>query len=519
MTKTTGFQFLLNFQSRKIMRTLVLIIYFVLFQSVILLQKPFLQTDFIFAFYGSFAFLFLHHMYLHYFSDVESSPSNLFFSYGFDFLVMILFMRSFPQLSSFLLVIQLFLLFIASFDLKFTQLCGLGLLASVGVSLMNLTVFQVGSTQNILSLALFNLSYLAVIIVSGQLKDEIYGMQVDLSSVRRKYKSQAEFSKVLIEKMPLGLIVSQGNNSVLMQNNFFKSQLHLNDNDVQKLAVLVDRQTGSTSDIPFIKDNEVDPRTFQFDKTSYFDEDLSQNLNIALFRDVTELRKLEANLKQKDKLAAIGQLAAGIAHEIRNPLAGISGSIQLLSTDVQDGDQKKLMKIILKEIDRLNNLITEFLDYTKPEQKPDQMVQLDLLLQETIQNVRSNPKFAENIEWTTQISEQKILGFSDKLKQAFLNMVINAVQATEGKPNRHVMVSLTNSLEDAVVTIKDNGSGMTEQTKKRLFEPFHTTKPKGTGLGLAVTHKILESHGAKINVRSDIETGTEFIIKFPNKGH
>ncbi|MBC7467535.1 MAG: hypothetical protein H7256_16210, partial [Bdellovibrio sp.] len=430
------------------MRTLVLVIYFVLFQVVILLQKPFLQTDFMFAFYASFAVLFLHHMYLHFFSDVEISTNVSFFSYGFDFFVMILFMRSFPQLSSFLLVIQLFLLFIASFDLKFTQLCGLGLLASVGVSLMNLTVFQVGSTQNILSLALFNLSYLAVIIVSGQLKDEIYGMQDDLTTVRRKFKSQAEFSKVLVEKMPLGLIVSQNNDTVLMKNKFFSENLNLNDSEVNRLAEIT-REQKSSSDISFLKSTQ-ERRIFQFDRTDYFDEDLSEKLNISLIRDVTDLRKLEADLKQKEKLAAIGQLAAGIAHEIRNPLAGISGSIQLLTTDnVESEDQKKLMKIILKEIDRLNNLITEFLDYAKPEQKPDQFVQLTMLLEETIQNVKLNPKYADLIEWSVQLTDQRILGFSEKLKQAFLNMIINAVQATEGRSPRQVKVSL-NQINGAV---------------------------------------------------------------------
>lgn len=517
MTNTSGFQFLLNAQSRKIMRTLVLVIYFVLFQVVLLLQKPFLQTDFIFSFYSSFAVLFLHHIYLHLFTDIDSSSGFSLFSYGFDFFVMILFMRSFPQLSSFLLVMQLFLLFIASFDLKFTQLCALGLLASVGVSLMNLTVFQVGSTQNILSLALFNLSYLAVIIVSGQLKAEVYGMQSDLTLARKKVKSQAEFSKALVQHMPLGLIVSQNDSSILMKNDFFDRGLSLSTQEVDRLATVARVAIGS-SDVPFVKTNS-EKRIFQFDNTSYFDEDLAESLNISLIRDVTDVRKLESELKQKEKLAAIGQLAAGIAHEIRNPLAGISGSIQLLSTDVQDGEQKKLMKIILKEIDRLNNLITEFLDYAKPEKKPDQVVQLALILEETLQNVKLNPKYSEGIEWNVNLSEQKIMGFSEKLKQAFLNMIINAVQATEGKPSRQVHVSLSKDADVVVLKIKDNGSGMKPETKARLFEPFHTTKAKGTGLGLAVTHKILQSHDAIIEVQSEVNAGTEFIIKFPGKGY
>ena len=98
-------------------------------------------------------------------------------------------------------------------------------------------------------------------------------------------------------------------------------------------------------------------------------------------------------------------------------------------------------------------------------------------------------------------------------------MIINAVQATEGKQPRKVSVSSWNSNGDVMVSIKDNGAGMKPETKKRLFEPFHTTKPRGTGLGLAVTHKILQSHEAVVEVKSEENIGTEFIIKFPSKGH
>lgn len=230
-----GIKLLLNDESRKMLRTFSLATYFLLFQILILLQKPFLQIDFIFSFYSAFSVLFLHHFILYFYENKKALKDYALLSYGLDFFILIMFMKSFPQLSSFLLVIQLLLMFLASFDLKFVQLCGLGLLASLGISIMNLSLFHNSSMQNILSLVLFNLSYIAVIIVSGQLKSEIYGIQSDLSKAQKKSKSQEEFSKILLEKIPLGLVISQDNDKVIMQNNFINDSLNLSSTDIKCL--------------------------------------------------------------------------------------------------------------------------------------------------------------------------------------------------------------------------------------------------------------------------------------------
>lgn len=425
------------------------------------------------------------------------------------------FMRFFPQLSSFLLVLQLLFLFLASFDLNFYYLCFLGLLASFGISILSLSSFQTASTQNILSLILFNLTYLAVVFIAGQLKSEVSGLEQGLVNVRRKWKSQSEFAKSMVEKMPLGLLVSQAKDrQILMENSFLKKEMHFSTAESEKLVSQIENQN-INQDIQFLRERNLEKKLYSFDRTSYFDEDLQERINIDLIKDVTDLRSLEEQLKQKEKLAAIGQLAAGIAHEIRNPLAGISGSIQLLSADKVDPDQQKLMKIILKEIDRLNNLITEFLDYAKPEKKPDQSIDLSLILEEVIQNLKRHPDSGLDTQWIVNLSSQKILGFSEKLKQCFLNIILNALQAMKEKQNSIIQINLKNDEVYSVLEIKDNGSGMTEETKKRIFEPFYTTKSKGTGLGLALTHKILESHQASIVVNSEVGKGTEFIIKFP----
>jgi two-component system, NtrC family, sensor histidine kinase PilS len=444
---------------------------------------------------------------------------HLFFSYFFDFVIMIYFMKSFPQLSSFLLVLQLFMLFIASFDLSFMSLCTLGFFASLGTSMMNLSTFQAGSTQSILSLTLFNLSYLSVIVISGQLKDEILSLQVDLSMTQKKWKSQAEFSKTLVEKMPLGLLVTHQNNEIALKNSFLSEHLKLSDFEVKNLIEKISHQDNFNkklqADFEYENENSLDKKVYQLDQTQYFDEELEENLSLLLIKDVTEVRQLENQLKQNEKLAAVGQLAAGIAHEIRNPLAGISGSIQMLVQDDRDPDQKKLMNIVLKEIDRLNNLISEFLDYAKPEKKPDNILNLKNLIEETVLSLKAHKDVPANLKWKLNLQPENILGFSEKLKQAFLNILINSIQAFKDAPHPEIAISLMNEGDWVVLSIVDNGMGIPSETKKKMFEPFHTTKAKGTGLGLAITHKILESHSALVVVNSELNKGTEFKIKFP----
>ncbi len=329
-------------------------------------------------------------------------------------------------------------------------------------------------------------------------------------------RCKAEFSKTLVEKMPLGLLVTQNNDEIVLQNSYLTDSIKL---EFPKIKALLETKAKSGSldpDLVYKDSLTNENKILQVDRTRYYDEDIAAELSVFLLKDVTELRQLENELKQKDKLATIGQLAAGIAHEIRNPLAGISGSIQLLSQDEEkiDPDQKKLMKIVLKEIDRLNNLITEFLDYAKPEKKPDQ-TNLKELIDEISHILKSHPEAKASLQWKLDISSQKIKGFSEKLKQAFLNILINSLQAVKEVADPVIAISLTNDGKNVILSIKDNGSGISAETQKRMFDPFHTTKPKGTGLGLAITHKILDAHTAVILVSSEVGKGTEFKIKFP----
>lgn len=243
---------------------------------------------------------------------------------------------------------------------------------------------------------------------------------------------------------------------------------------------------------------------------------------LLLFDDRTDQKLMEETMRQQEKLAAVGQLAAGIAHEIRNPLASISGSIQLMMGNAGNhrDEDLKLMRIVDKEIDRLNGLISEFLEYVRPEQKVFVPVDLNAVVREVVESLQFNSKIRKDVEQKLELrAASQILGNRDKLKQAILNFVINAYQAVDKVPAPRIEIETHDQNDLVVLVLRDNGCGIKPENLNRIFEPFHTTKPQGTGLGLAVTHKILQAHDARVLVESAVGAGAKFIIEFSAHRH
>jgi two-component system sensor histidine kinase PilS (NtrC family) len=234
------------------------------------------------------------------------------------------------------------------------------------------------------------------------------------------------------------------------------------------------------------------------------------------FTDLTELRRLEQNMRRAERLATVGQLAAGVAHEIRNPLASISGSIQLLKAAPASDEDRALMDIVNREIDRLNVLIGDLLDYANP--RPSHFVDfdVDVLVRETLQVAGGDSAFAD-IEVTSNVAGPlPVRGDSSKLRQVMWNLLRNAAEAAAAG-GKHVSVSAFLEEDDVVIVVGDDGPGIPTDQIGRIFDPFFTTKEKGTGLGLATSHAVIAEHGGSIDVQSSVGTGTQMMVTLPRR--
>lgn len=248
---------------------------------------------------------------------------------------------------------------------------------------------------------------------------------------------------------------------------------------------------------------------------------------IVIFQDLTRLKEMEERIRRDDKLRALGELSVGIAHEIRNPLASISGSIQLLKEDVNlNAGDRRLMDIATRETERLNSLITDFLLFAKPAQRNVDMVDLNLVISETMELFKNSPDAGGLRLESDMEKEIFVQGNVRQLGQIFWNLFLNAAHAM--REGGMVMVSAHavdggapgNGAEAEAgpfveITVADTGEGIKPEHINRIFDPFFSTKDSGTGLGLSIVHRIVESHGGTIEVKSRAGSGTVFKITLP----
>jgi two-component system sensor histidine kinase PilS (NtrC family) len=251
--------------------------------------------------------------------------------------------------------------------------------------------------------------------------------------------------------------------------------------------------------------------------------------HIVNFSDLTDLRRMEAQVQRGERLAAIGQMAAGVAHEIRNPLASISGSIELLRATPRelDPDSGALMDIVLREVDRLNGLITELLDYARPRERVLTPIDLSVLIEETLRVFAQDRTYAHvNASFYPDSDARGLELQADpaQIRQVVWNLLRNAAEAMPEQGE--IRVTLRRGEDSgappgstyAEFVVADSGKGMTREEQERLFEPFFSTKTRGTGLGLATVHRIVLEHGGQILVDSAPGRGTRMSIRLPYTG-
>ncbi|UCG39073.1 MAG: PAS domain-containing protein [bacterium] len=238
---------------------------------------------------------------------------------------------------------------------------------------------------------------------------------------------------------------------------------------------------------------------------------------VVIFQDLTDLRAMEVKLRTTEKLSAIGRMAASIAHEVRNPLASMSGSIQVLKKDLQlTGEDMHLMDIVLKETERLNDLVGNFLHYERPPSPRFEDVDLKEVVRDTASLLKPSTA-GRDIDLVVELPDQPVILSVDvaQMRQIIMNLVRNSIEAIDGKGTIRVLLGRQQATDGGatVLTVSDDGIGIPAEILPEIFEPFKTTKKSGTGLGLAIVYQLVQIHKGSIDVQTRLGEGTSVMIR------
>lgn len=351
--------------------------------------------------------------------------------------------------------------------------------------------------------------------------------QMAMKQIARQQQEMAALKVLnenIVQSLPLGLVTCDKDDVIIFANRFVNQVIDPPDPKIigrplsQLLPGLHFNPFIEKSGDLEITDRAGKKRTILAGVSDLRDENEEIIGRIVTLQDITIIRELENAAKQADRHAAIGKLAAGIAHEIRNPLASMSGSIQLLKSELQlDSSQEQLMKIVLRETDRLNTLIGDFLIYARPSAQQATEADLNELLDEQLRVLHHDPA-CEGIEIRPQFAGKLICRFDAmQLRQVFWNLFLNAIQAMAGSPGTLTVWSGLSPKRPGYleVVVSDTGPGIPLEIRDAIFDPFFTTKAKGTGLGLTVSYRIVESHNGLMWVDSPPGQGASFHVLLP----
>jgi two-component system sensor histidine kinase HydH len=237
-----------------------------------------------------------------------------------------------------------------------------------------------------------------------------------------------------------------------------------------------------------------------------------------VLKDLTEIRELEIKTQRVEKLAMVGNLAAGIAHEIRNPLSSIKGYVTYFGSLFADNSEnRKAANLMAEEVDRVNRVISELLEFARPSDLSFKSIKVRDLINHSIRIVTHEAE-SIGIQITKNIASDlpRLLIDPDRLTQVLLNLYINAIQAMSEGGN--LLVQAEKKGPNLIIDVSDTGTGIPVENLKQIFDPYFTTKNKGTGLGLAIAHKIVENHNGFIQVKSKKNSGTTITLALPITG-
>ena len=369
--------------------------------------------------------------------------------------------------------------------------------------------------------------------MSGSLKEMIYNIEENQKRYRMLFESAGDAIFILeAEGEDVGRIVS-ANRAAAEMHGFTVEELmemkiqsldtpEASAESPQRIQRMLDGEWVKAEISHRRKDGTVFPveisaGLLEFGNNKYF---------LAFDRDITERKQAEEALQRANQLVRVGEMAAGLAHEIKNPLAGIKVSIEVLASELEiDQNDKDVFRLIINEINRIETLLKNLLSYAKPP-KPN-FVSLDVneILETAIRTVQLSWKGAaektgkvKDIQFVKELSDglPSIVADAAQLQQVVLNLLLNAVDAIQEKGTITIK-SLTDRQDSVQVVVADTGKGIDEQGLEKIFQPFFTTKPKGTGLGLSISKRLIEQHQGMLRVALNPDGGLMFKICLPRE--
>jgi two-component system sensor histidine kinase HydH len=239
---------------------------------------------------------------------------------------------------------------------------------------------------------------------------------------------------------------------------------------------------------------------------------------VFIFRDLVEVRRLQQEVERTKRLASLGSLAAGVAHEIRNPLSSVKGFATYFREKLKDSPQDRdTATTMIQEVERLDRVIGQLLEFARPSTLKIKPVRVTDLIRHSLKLIEGDAR-TKGVEVKTDLPANlpQALVDADRMNQVLLNLYLNAIQAMDGGGVLQITVSRDDSRKLTTITVSDNGRGIEAADQERIFDPYFTTKSDGTGLGLAIVHKILDAHGGSIKVRSQKGAGTTVTMTLPD---
>ena len=393
-----------------------------------------------------------------------------------------------------------------------------------------------GRAQTFQSVGLFDVAFLVVGLLSARLAERQSRSDVRLKAAAQSLATLRALHERIVESIRSGVVTTDLQGRIYTFNAAAAEITGYREADVRGQDASIffgDLREIIDGSMEITKAPDASPRfeadcltadglrlRLGFSVSPLFSEVGDTTGTVIAFQDLTRIRALEETSRRQDRLAAIGRMAASIAHEIRNPLAAMRGSIQMLRADMAgESSQTELMEIILRESDRLNRIISDFLSYARPRSIIQSKVDVGELLRQTFTLLRHSAEISESQIIEEQVPAIPVLvnADSEQLQQVFWNLARNALQAmpipTGGTLRAVVQKHGQNRLR---IAFSDTGRGMSPEQVEHLFEPFSSTTG-GTGLGLSIVYQIIRDHGGTINVRSREGQGTTITIELPSE--